>query len=207
MMEADLALKLDGRAVTWVGSEGVWLAARAVLDGVSAAEQGYEAKWGPGRLRLLVEASLRERFDRQRAKWLIALWGGPLEAVRREGERVLRAWAALDAAAEAAGAGVAPLEVWEVVLQPAEGQDGRVLAVCRTDAMASLLVDRYRADPRHVEVWTIEEVARLLTAARMQVVADLKRTFPGALVARVSAPAPDPVGDLSGGDLDDPIPF
>jgi len=41
------------------------LAARSVIDGVDHVAVEMERKWGVGRLRLLVDDDLRQRFDQQ----------------------------------------------------------------------------------------------------------------------------------------------
>ena len=67
-------------------------------------------------LRLVVPPELRARFDSQRWKLTQAQWHGGLEDVVREAGRMAKAWRALDAAAEAAGAAPLSPEVWELSL-------------------------------------------------------------------------------------------
>ena len=89
---------------TWANETATWLAGRAALDEADALAIELERKWGCGRLRLVVPPELRARFDSQRWKLLQAQWHGGLDDVVREAGRMARAWRALDAAAEAAGA-------------------------------------------------------------------------------------------------------
>lgn len=183
---------------TWPNSYGTYLAGRAHIDEADATAADMEAKWGAGRLRLLVSCELREKFDRQRYLLNQAIWHGQdLDAVRREAGRMVKAWLALDKAAAAAGK--APLDpmVWEVVLP-----DGAVCAIVPSDAHASLV----RADGRKMAVYTLEEIARLLSHDRSLVVAKL--TFPGATVTAVRKAPPDPLESFSSsrGGLDQPFP-
>ena len=101
---------------TWANETATWLAGRAALDEADALAIELERKWGCGRLRLVVPPELRARFDRQRWKLLQAQWHGGLDDVVREAGRMARAWRALDAAAEAAGASPLSPEVWELAL-------------------------------------------------------------------------------------------
>lgn len=188
-----------GNTATWSRSHGTYLAGRAVIDEADATAAAMETKWGCGRLRLLVPAELREKFDRQRYLFNQALWHGSLEDVRREAPRMVNAWRALDRTAEAAD-GVSTLDplVWEVTLS-----DGRVAAIVRDGDDAHRVV----ATGRAVNVYTLEEIARLLEAHR--VVGEAKLIFPGARVERVSRQVDDPLDAFASSkpDLDDEIPF
>ena len=64
-----------------------------------------------------------------------------------------KAWRALDAAAEAAGAAPLSPDVWELSLS-----DGRVVALTRSRAEAHHVVD----DPRFVATYTLSDVAGLI---------------------------------------------
>lgn len=160
-----------------------------------------EAKWGAGRLRLLVSPELREKFDRQRYLFNQAVWHGDLEAVRREASRMVAAWMALDRAAMAAHAFAASPEVWEVVLA-----DGTVAAIVRDPAAAKSVT----ASGRKVTVYTIDEIGRLLS--HYPQIAKAKEVFPGATVEAVRKPSDpmDAFADTAIGldePLNDQIPF
>jgi hypothetical protein len=118
--------------------------------------------------------------------------------VLTEADRMMKAYRALDRAAEAAGQWGLATEVWEAVTP-----DGTVVAVVRND----LDLRKVIAEGRHVEVYTMVEVARLL-AAFPEVVA-AKVSFPGAQVERVSGPPRDPLQAVpdSRAPIDDAIPF
>jgi hypothetical protein len=185
-----------GASHSWARTHGTYLAGRAYIDGADETACEMEAKWGADRLRLLVTPELREKFDRQRYLFNAAIWHGDLESVRRESGRMVKAWVALDRAAEATGAPKLAREVWEVALS-----DGSVAAIVPDHAHAKLVL----AEGRQVAVYTLEEVARLLLA--YPDVAKAKMVFPGAEVTYVRRSVEDPldaVRDTHQG-LDDPI--
>ncbi len=138
-----------------------------------------EAKWGVGRLELLVDDELRLRFRRQLEKFNEAIEQHEINRVRRHGAGMHKAWSTLDQAATFAGA--APLDplVWEVA-----GADGRVIGVTRSNA------DAFSAtrSGRWVEVWTLEELARVVDA--WPEIGRTKQTFPGAKIVRVRSKRP-----------------
>jgi hypothetical protein len=138
---------------TWANETPSWLAGRAALDEADALAIALERRWGCGRLRLLVSTALRARFDAQAWKLHQAQWHGGLDDVVREAGRMTRAWRALDAAAEAAGAAPLSPEVWELVLP-----DGLVVAITRSRAEAHHVAD----DPRFVATYTLSDIADLI---------------------------------------------
>ncbi len=182
---------------SWSRSPGTYITGRAYIDGVDETASEMEAKWGAGRLRLLVEPELREKFDRQRYLHNQAIWHGDLESVRRECGRMTNAWLALNRAAEAAGAvPLSPL-VWEVVLD-----NGSVAAIVPDGGHAGHVV----RDGRQVAVYTMEEIGKLLSAYPLIVAA--KETFPGATVEKISRGVDDPMDGIwdTKEPLDDPVP-
>lgn len=180
---------------SWARTNGTYIAGRAYIDGADETAAEMEAKWGADRLRLLVSSELREKFDRQRYLFNQAVWHGELEEVRLQSGRMVNAWMALDAAAEAAGKAKLSTVVWEV---PLDG--GRVAALVRDGSEASAV----NAEGRDVVVYTLEEIARLLSAYPDIAVA--KATFPGATVTAIRRPD-DPLNAIADtdADLDDPI--
>lgn len=181
----------------WQRSNGQYIAGHAELDGTDKAATDAEHKWGCGRLRLLVDPALREKFDRQRYLLNQAVWHGDLEAVRTQAKRMRAAWAALDKAATDAGRAPQPPTVWEVVLD-----DGSVAAVVQTDHDASQVI----AEGRGMAVYTLAEIGRLLSG--FPAIAKAKQTWDGASVVAVRQ-----VGDPLDGihdtrpTLDDALPF
>jgi len=152
---------------------------QAIIDGVEHVRGEMERRWGVGRLRLVVDADLRVRFDRQADMLATAINHGTIEDVRRQGQRMLNAWMALSRAAEAMGALELHPLVWEVQLG-----DGRVAALVRTSAEARHVAQQ----GRQLELWTLDEIARVITA--FPLIAAAKELWPGAEVvaARVRVP-------------------
>ena len=183
---------------SWARSPGTYIAGRAYLDGADETAAEMEAKWGCDRLRLLVSPELREKFDRQRYLLNQAIWHGELEAVRRESNRMVAAWLALDRAAEAAGASKLNPVVWEVPLA-----DGSVAAIVPDDAHAHHVV----AEGRAVSVFTLEEIGRLLS--NYPDIARSKMMFPGATITAVRRSVDDPLKAIhdTKEPLNDPINF
>jgi hypothetical protein len=182
---------------SWARSPGTYIAGRAYLDGADETACEMEAKWGADRLRLLVPAALREKFDRQRYLLNQAIWHGELEAVRRESGRMVAAWLALDREATAAGKQPISPQVWEVALS-----DGTVAAIVPDDNHARGVM----AEGRQLAVFTLDEIGRLLSS--YSDLAKAKLVFPGATITAVRRSVDDPLDAIwdSKQPLDDPIP-
>lgn len=181
----------------WGGTHGMVIAGRSYIDGADQTAADMEAKWGCGRLRLLVTPELREKFDRQRYLFNQAVWHGQdLEQVKREANRMATAWLALDKAAVAAGFEPIDPNVWEVTMA-----DGSVAAIVPDGHHA----DRVRPDGRRMAVYTFEEISRLLGASKS--VSEAKAYFPGSEVVAVRRTVSDPLDSFTDSDrgLDDPV--
>jgi hypothetical protein len=196
-MTGELAPRPMSDERSWARTNGTYIAGRAYLDGADETAAEMEAKWGADRLRLLVDAPLREKFDRQRYLLNQAIWHGELEQVRRESGRMVAAWVALDRAATAAGKQPLAPQVWEVPLE-----DGSVAAIVPSIEHAKAVT----AEGRQVSVFTLEEIARLLSG--YPEIAKAKLVFPGATVTAVRRQVDDPLLAFRDTDepLDDPIP-
>jgi hypothetical protein len=180
---------------TWCNSHGSYIAGQAAIDGADATAVDMEAKWGCGRLRLLVDTALREKFDRQWFLFNTAIQNGDLEAVRRESARMATAWRALDRAADEAGQSRLDPYVWEITLD-----DGSVAALVPDMANAKQVI----ASGRDVRVYDVEELGHILS--HWNEINAVKATWPGATVEKVRRPT-EPLNLIGkGGDLDDPIP-
>ena len=181
----------------WQETVGMHIAGQSEIDEADKLAVEMEEKWGVDRLRLIVDAGLREKFDRQRYLFNQAVWRGDLEAVRREAKRMIAAWRVLDRVADEIGAPVRPAEVWEV------GVNGGVAAIVRSDQDARQVI----AEGRHVAVYTLAEVGRLI--AQFPALMAVKEHFPGAQVQPARRPDPDPLYAVadSMAPLDDAIPF
>lgn len=189
---ADKGVAVTTPTIPWMQTPGMYIAGRAALDEADALEVELELKWGRDRLRLLVSTELREKFDRQRYLTSHARWRGDLEDVRREARRMAAAWRALDKAATEAGAEVLDPAVWEVTLQ-----DGTVATLVRDPQMAN----RVLAEGRRVNVYTLEEIAHMISA--FPEVAKAKEVFPGAEVTVTKTRVKDPLRTSVGSEGDD----
>jgi hypothetical protein len=143
-----------------------------------------ERKWGVGRLPRLVGVDLAEKFYRQAELLDQALkdeaTGGSMANVEYHAGRMVNAWMALNAAAEAAGA------------VPASGKyltarmaDGRSLVIC----VDSEAVGVWHAENKGsaAAVWTMDEVAKMLEG--FDLVNRTKHLFEGATITDFRASA------------------
>lgn len=170
---------------SWARNHATYISGRAYLDEADRWAADMESKWGCGRLRLLVGADLREKFDRQRYLLNRAVWHGELEDVRRESGRMVNAWKALDAAAEQTGAGKLDPAIMEVVL------DSGVVAAIVPDLQHAQFVKR---EDRRMDVYTLDEIGRLLSA--FPTLAAVKESYPGAEVTRCKRSIDDPMDSI-----------
>jgi hypothetical protein len=175
----------------WAKSHGTYISGRAYLDGADKAAADAETKWGCGRLRLLVGPELREKFDRQRFLLNRAIWHGQLEDVRRESQRMVNAYVALDAAAEAMGATKLDPAIMEVVLVSG------VVAAIVPDLQHAQFIQR---EDRRMDVYTLDEIGRILSA--FPTLAKIKESYPGAEVVRCKRSVDDPMDSIHDTDED-----
>ena len=75
---------------------------KAVVDDVDFYSRTLEQKWGVERLRLLVDADLRAKFDVQRELFNDALFDNKAKPIKEHAEAMMRGWRALDEAASVA---------------------------------------------------------------------------------------------------------
>jgi hypothetical protein len=170
------------QSIPWMVTPGAYISGRAALDEADALEVELELKWGRDRLRLLVDTALREKFDRQRYLTSQARWHGQLDDVQREAKRMAAAWKALDKAATESGAKVLDPAMWEVTLE-----DGTVATLVREPQLAN----RVLADGRRINVYTLQEIANMISA--FPEVVKAKETFPGAKVEKTKTAVSDPL--------------
>lgn len=158
----------------------------AIMAGLDAMAATQEARWGVGRLPLLVNVDLRERFFRQARKLdeALAKLEPQVAEIEIEAGKMGRAWAALDRAAIDAGAKPLSPDVWEIPLA-----DGSVAALVRTSAEAGKLAREGRA----MTVWTVEELANVIDS--QQLINRAKAVFKGAAVVQIRHKRPKFVED------------
>lgn len=154
-----------------------------------------ERKWGVGRLPRLVSVDFAQRFDSQLHKLNDAIdkerGGGSMANTEHEAGRMVNAWMALDAAAEAAGA-----EHASAKYLTARMGDGRSLVICSDlDGMGHFL----RQNPdRAAAVWTMDEVASVLEG--FDLVNRTKHLFEGATIEEVRVDSTKPKVNWAKGD-------
>lgn len=190
-------------AARWQKSHGMFITGQSMIDEVTLLANSMESKWGAGRLRLIVGADLRDKFDRQRYLFNQAIHYGELEDVRQQSLRMANAWKALDRAATQAGFSVQLPEVWDHI-----SEEGNVYAFVRNRDDAKV----YHRDGREVRLYTLEEVCRILDAQGL--LQSVKEAFPGSEVVGVQKRSVgdvlEDIFDTSRGlddPLDDEIPF
>jgi hypothetical protein len=200
--------KGEGMDAPWAASVNMYVTGSSAVDEMDLVALAMERKWGVDRLRLLVSAELREKFDRQRYLVNQAIWHGELEELRVQTKRMMAAYRVLDR--EADQAGKLPLSMLteaQVPVMEASLRDGRVLMIV-ADEHALTLAGRLQ-DDRHAVVWSVSEVARMIETDAW--ISAVKLTFPGAEVKGVRVPArvTDPLDRVrdTQGRLDDPLPF
>lgn len=152
----------------------------AAIVGLDRDARALERRWGVGRLIVLADDLLRERFLRQRRKLDQAILDeSPAREVIEHVEATRRGWQALERAALAAGHQPTPPDVWEVRLS-----DGSVVAIVHDRADASIVA----ADGRRLTVYTLDEIGRLIE--RFPQIVQAKRTFPGASIEAIRTREP-----------------
>ena len=185
MIIGDIAAMPSAEPRAWAKAHGTYIAGRAYLDEADKLAADMETKWGCGRLRLLVPSDLREKFDRQRYLFNQAVWHGQLEDVRVQSQRMVNAWRAADAAAEAVGAAKLDPQIMEVVL------DSGVVAAIVPDLHHAQFVKR---EDRRMDVYTLDEIGRLLSG--FPGIAKIKESYPGAEVMRCKRTIDDPLDSI-----------
>lgn len=169
----------------------------AAITGLDRDVRELERKWGVGRLVVLADDLLREKFTRQarRLNELIRS-DAPAHEVLPHIEATRRGWQALEAAALAAGHQPSPPEVWEVPLS-----DGTVAAIVQDNAAASQVV----ASGRGISVYTLAEIATLLS--RFPQIVRAKEVFPGARLTGFAVEMPRAAGEGIDWERGDELPW
>jgi hypothetical protein len=179
---------------------GTYISGQAAIDGADATAIEMERRWGAGRLRLLVDTPLREKFDRQDFLYRQAIHHGTLEELQRQATRMIAAYRGLNLAAETVGAPKLSPVVWEVALA-----DGTVAAIVRSYEDGAEINRE-----RKIVVYNLEEIGRMLDNYRE--VVDTKIVFPGSTVTAIRRLSiEDPLQGVPDGvsledTLNDPIP-
>ena len=137
---------------------------KGFFEAADNARLEVERRWGCGRVELLADPILLARFRRQQVTWRESLqtaWEldplplAALTTVEQKTQAMIRAWAALEQAAAAAGHREVAPWVWEARLA-----DGSVAAFVQTTAEQSRVI----ADGRYLKVFTLREIATVIDA-------------------------------------------
>lgn len=140
------------------------------LDHVSA---DYEARWGCDQLPNMVSEDMRLKWDRQWAKLDDAIAAQNIALVEDLSQGCVRAWAALETQALAAGHKPIHPDAWEA----RHPESGQVYRIVRN------LPQAYIQAPGTI-TYTLEEIVRILESN--QLVNVVKSTFEGATVKDVA---------------------
>lgn len=170
-----------------------------IIQTVTEHANEMNRRWGFNRLPHIVGIDLMQKFKAQQRKWQAAcfecvgsLMPADLERVKRHGEAMIRAYAALEREALALGKSPAPPGQWEFELA-----DGATIVLVRTRAE----MGNVEREP-NAQVWCLEEIGEIIR--KFPELALAKDMFPEAEIIRM-APGPE-VKELVD-DLLEEIPF
>lgn len=156
-------------------------------------------RWGFNRLPHIVGMDLMQKFKAQQFKWRNAcmecvgsMMPADLERMKKHGEAMIRAYAALEREALTLGKHPAPPGQWEFTLA-----DGTPIVLCRSRAE----MGNVNREPM-AQVWCLEEIGEIISRFPELVLA--KDIFPAAEVIRL---APGPEEREMVDDLLEDIPF
>lgn len=194
MAKVNTKNELINKAPVWQWDEKHYLMGTELINEVDIAARKVEKKWGIGRLRILIDNELRDKFDRQQVKFKMAMANGDLANLKVQATRMRNAYAAADNAAHQSGCDPAP-EAWEAVMS-----DGTLLKVVRSDLEAWSV----NASETPMEVWTMQEVVRLIET-QVDEVRALKRRFKGAVLESLRVAKTDPLSGPRKPFVDDDI--
>lgn len=152
------------------------------LGPVEEAAQAANAKWGQSRLPRLVSVETAEKFGRVYDELYRAYDNHDADGVRKWAASALRAWAALDAEATAAGAEPMHPEAWGLLLE-----DDAPAYIVRSPAAATAVAEMHPG----AEVYTLDEIGRLLGAVRAGLLGGAKSIWPDVEILDVR-PAQEP---------------
>jgi hypothetical protein len=154
-----------------------------IIANVTEHANEMNRRWGFNRLPYIVSIDLMQRFKSQKRKWAEACFDcagsclpADIERLRKHGEAMKRAYAALEAEALAQGKVPAPPGQWEFELK-----DGTPIVLCRTRAE----MGNVQREPQ-AQVWCLEEIGEIIT--RFPELLTAKNLFPAAEIIRL---APD----------------
>lgn len=151
-----------------------WDRIQNVLVGHDHWIRALETTWGIGRLAALVSDDTRAKFRRGMTLWQAAVASADPDEIERLAPMIRKTLEIMQREARTAGHAELSPVVWEV-----QREDGAVIAIVRTQAEATAVA----AEGREIEIWTLAEISRVLP----KLVSDVKQSFPGARVERLTS--------------------
>jgi hypothetical protein len=152
----------------------------AIISNVAEHANDMNRRWGFNRLPHIVSIETMKRFKTQRTAWELAcfeccesMMPADLERMTKVGEAMKRAYAALDAEAQALGRMPAAPGTWEFELP-----DGTPIVLVRTRAE----MGNVEREPK-AQVWCLEEIGEIVT--RFPQLIAVKDQFPNAEVVKM----------------------
>jgi hypothetical protein len=140
---------------------------RWIVGKVDDVALAMERKWGRGVLPGIAGALLAAKFESQAAKFDTAVESGVASEVVKHGEAMIRAWAAVEAAAEGLGKRPRPVTAFTAKLPC-----GGTLHIVESDEDTAKVVERGAV------VMTVQEVANLLSRDELgRLVVGVKKVF------------------------------
>lgn len=156
-----------------------------IIRTVDEHARDVNRRWGFNRLPHLVPIEWTERFVAQKRKWELAcfecvgsLAPEDLDGVRRHGEAMIRAFAALERTAVENGNLPGPAQHWEFQLR-----DGTPVILVRDRAE----MGQVQPDERAVQIWSLEEISDIV--AKFPELIRCKDALPGAELVELKTSA------------------
>lgn len=158
-----------------------------IVGPLALKQSEMDRKWGTDRLPSLAPPELAQRFGIALERFEQAMMEETPDPdfIRGRVENLIRGYAALDAAAEAAGATRPPPTTWHLRV----GDKPCVIVLDRHDMrdVAAMMPDAL--------IYTAEEIEHLLEMDHFALIRATKEAFPGAEIREVRAKKPAPIVD------------
>ena len=166
---------------------------RAVVNSVDRVARELENKWGVGKLESLATPKLAAQFERARQNFSEAANGDDHVYLEQKGQNLIDGWKALEQQAINNGHKPGDAEVWYAIAPEDIGDYKFAIVKHASDIEA---VDR----ELHPRVYTLDEIARMITHFETSMLKTAKTTFPKSEIIKIG-------GSRNGETFDDPIPF
>ena len=158
---------------------------RASLKSVDKVARDMEQRWGIGKLEQLADPALATRFEQARQNFNHALGQESISEVVAKAEDMIRGWRIIEKKVLEAGHKPECEKVWHMV-----NDEGKKYAFVN-DSSDHVYFDN------DITVISMEEVIRIIEAHYKEVYVDIKSSFPGAEITKITKKE----------ELDDVLPF